>query len=220
MTTANPDDRYVLTLDPKQARIVIAALDLYSRIGMRQLEEIGSVLSTALNRTEEDHVVVRGAFAMFRAAKEILGFVPGESLGIFHAPHAARVAWDVQQVLRKAVADREDHDRLSVWRDAPLPAAHDVPLATCRVSPGEGAARQWVQASTIQLEGRTLRDPNAAGPPVEMVDVRDDIIIFGPEEGEAELSEARPFMAVRRTDPGDMIVGKPSRVPAGPKEET
>lgn len=138
MTPANPDDRYVLTLDPKQARIVIAALDLYSRIGMRQLEEIGSVLSTALNRTEEDHVVMRGAGAMFRAAKEILGFGHGESLGIFHAPHAARVAWDIQQVLRKAVADREEHDRMSVWRDAPLPAAHDVPLASCLAVPAGG----------------------------------------------------------------------------------
>lgn len=77
-----------------------------------------------------------------------------------------------------------------------------------------------VRADALQLEGRTLRDPNAAGPPVEMVDVRDDIIIFGPEECGAELSTELPFMTLRRTDPGDMIVGKPSRVPAGPKEET
>lgn len=125
--------KYTLTLDPTQARVVIAALDLYSRVGMRQFDAIGSAITFELRREGDEREAIDAileARKAFDVAKQALGFGSGSSLGIRGAPRPARIAYDVQQVLRQRVANQESPGGWSTWHDDPLPT-DDHPLATC-----------------------------------------------------------------------------------------
>ena len=132
-TDPKAEPKYTLTLTSAQARTVIHALDLYSRVGMRQFDSIGSVLTFELRRDGEESVdAIQAARQAFTAAKKALGFEPGSSLSIRGAPRLARIAYDIQQVLRQRVANQESPGGHSVWHDDPLPT-DDHPLATCTV---------------------------------------------------------------------------------------
>lgn len=128
------EPKYTLTLTSTQARAVIQALDLYSRVGMRQLDAIGTALTFELRREDaaESREAVQAARHGLDAVKQALGFGPGASLSIRGAPLPARLAYDVQQVLRQRVAHTESPGGSGVWHDDPLPVT-DHPLATCTV---------------------------------------------------------------------------------------
>lgn len=96
-----------IELSDKQADVLIAALDLYSRIHLGQFEEVANVARmydvSRLNGDYEAHNEFDDAI---REAKTILGFCRNGSYGIFNerVNDVARVAWDMQQVIRHYLA--------------------------------------------------------------------------------------------------------------------
>ena len=130
---------YHLALNPEQAHAVIKALDLCSRIGMGQLEEIEHFLAwngvfdmndpTTLAKRDE----VR---ALCDAMKAVLGHPANGSHGITQeaVPRVCRVGYDVQCVLRQVIAREEHEGSHSVWHHDPLHIVSDVPLAKCEVT--------------------------------------------------------------------------------------
>lgn len=122
--------QYTLTMDAEQARILVLALDLYSRIGIGQFEEITRVYETNgdLSIEKEEDLKV-----YLLKAKAVAGHPVNGSYGI-HNPHVSdkfRVAWDIQQVVRHRLAydARPEGNPMSVHFDTPHQCG-TVPLAT------------------------------------------------------------------------------------------
>ena len=91
---------YRVTLTESQMRLVIAAMDLCSRIELGQLLEVLDWLPVGENGTPVDRFAARADLDTFRAKH--LSFRPGEAHGI-HSPlvkDSARQAFDIKQVLR------------------------------------------------------------------------------------------------------------------------
>lgn len=133
-TPESQPETYTLSLNTTQAKALLRALDLYSRVGMRQLEAIGAVMTFELARSLESIETVQAVRHGLNALKQTLGFQSGESLDIRSAPRLARIAYDIQQVLRFKVGEVENLHGSSVWRVKPYPTA-DLALATCTVGP-------------------------------------------------------------------------------------
>lgn len=139
---SDSDVTYHLHLNPTQARVLIQALDLYSRVGMRQLDAIGTVLTFEMRRVDaqgqdaEPIEAIQAARRGLDAVKQALGFGQGSSLSIRGAPEIARVAYDIQQVLRYTIAKQEKRGAYSVWSDAPNRlSAQPLPLAGVTAPP-------------------------------------------------------------------------------------
>lgn len=112
-----------IELSDKQADILIAALDLYSRIHLGQFEEVANIARmydiSKLNKDYEAHNEFEDAV---REAKIILGFDRNGSYGIFNEQvnDVARIAWDMQQVIRNHLAwKRNPEGGFTVNFDAP-----------------------------------------------------------------------------------------------------
>jgi hypothetical protein len=130
---------YELKVNAQQARIIIDALDLFSRVGTGQLEEIELVLRNSSPNPEvfEDRNTTDLARAALREVKTILFHFPdiaspvqgqgAHSIVSDIVPVRYRAAYDIQCVLRKAVADAEGMKNL--WADPPICAAtEEIPL--------------------------------------------------------------------------------------------
>lgn len=127
---------YRLEMNSEQARAVIAALDLFSRIGMGQLEEIEHFIAwEGVLKIREPHtLIMRDALRdLCNQMKAILGHPTNGSWGITNAevPKRCRVAYDLQCVLRQVVGRHEGEQSHSVWLHDPLHVVKDVPLAKC-----------------------------------------------------------------------------------------
>ncbi len=113
---------YTLDMNEEQAKILCKALDLFSRVGCGQFEEIlgHPTMVKRLLRGESQHAR-RVSSSLLDAAKQILtGHVPGSSTGITVADEPNRVAYDIFQVIRHQLAiDNDDHE-LSVHRHEPM----------------------------------------------------------------------------------------------------
>lgn len=123
---------YQLNLNSNQAKVVIAGLDVLSRIGMGQLEAVAEhVPEPRQDFTGQSLQLMREEL---NKAKAWLGQPPGGSYGIGHekTTNEAKVAWDIQCVLRKVVATEEKHGLHSVWHYDPLHYGSE-PLATAAV---------------------------------------------------------------------------------------
>lgn len=125
---------YVLTLNDKQAHHLIAAIDLYTRMHLGQLEELASVLPSS-------HPVLKPPCEGFRTAlgvikTEYLNLAPNASKGISHGDLATgvKIAYDIESVLRAAVAKTEKHEVWSTWHGPPLHLGAE-PLATVNDQP-------------------------------------------------------------------------------------
>jgi len=121
---------YQLTLSTKQANVLIDALDAYSRIGMGQLEIVAeSIIKQYKHKySPETMNVVRHCMD---TAKISLGHPVNGCYGIMgtDTPKSSQIAYDIQCVLRKLVAQQENHGEHSVWHNDPLHADRDTPLA-------------------------------------------------------------------------------------------
>ncbi|MAE81284.1 MAG: hypothetical protein CMB80_01020 [Flammeovirgaceae bacterium] len=128
------DPIYNLKLSPEHARIVVAALDLYSRIGMGQFEEIPAIfrLDRRIDRDQLDTVR-----QLVDAIKETLfQLPPNASFSICSEKDVLpdyRTAYDIECVLRQQVATIEKHHKMSVWHGDPLHTNKDIPLVKCEV---------------------------------------------------------------------------------------
>lgn len=108
-----------LSLEPEHLSALLDALDLLSRIGMGQFEEvldhapqIGDVDRNHARRVLDDAKVT------------LTHMEPNAYFSIHdreHVPEPSRAAFDLLQVVRKQYAERLCFDRYSVWRNEPLP---------------------------------------------------------------------------------------------------
>ena len=120
---------YHLEYESEHAYVIINALDLLARIHMGQIGEIRSILSEGQFTPEQLNKVA----ALCDEIKEVLGFAPGASFGIYNekVPRVGRVAWDIQSVIRQVIARTEKHGAHSVWLQDPMHSVADLPLPTC-----------------------------------------------------------------------------------------
>lgn len=97
---------YTLTFTAQQADVLVRALDLYSRIGIGQFEEVASVYDHGLTLRVEQREKVVGCLM---DAKNAAGHPSSGSYGIHNANvhDDFRVAYDIKQVVRR----RMDWDR-------------------------------------------------------------------------------------------------------------
>lgn len=126
-------DLVVLRMDVEQAEIVSRALELYSRLGMGQLE---IVLSEELTRWS---LLDREKLAAFNehvnGMKQLLGHASHGSYGIYNVdvPWICREAYDIHQVVRNTIATHKNVDRLSVARRDYAPAHSKLPAIKAEV---------------------------------------------------------------------------------------
>lgn len=114
-----------LELTDKQVRVVINALDIYSRIGMLQLDAVAHLLGDL--GLHQDPWKLKESFDFIK--HDLFALPPGASHGICSpkVPDVCKIAYDIQCVIRKDIAERENHPRSSVW--------HGEPLHTCKAEP-------------------------------------------------------------------------------------
>jgi len=122
-----------LELTDKHASVLIAALDCYSRLQMGQLWALAEAIETAKGVNGAplpDAWQIREQYTD-ELTRRLFGFSPSASHGICspRVPESAKVAYDLQCVIRADIAKREDHHRSSVWHGPPLHTAKAVPLA-------------------------------------------------------------------------------------------
>jgi hypothetical protein len=127
---------YTLTMNKEQAEVICKALDLFSRIGCGQFEEIlkHPTIEKDIIYGKVQHVYVQLARKELDIAKQMLtGHPPGVSTGITVADEPNRIAYDVFQVIRNRLAvDNNDHEHSVYrqdpmkWSDQPLPTIEEV----------------------------------------------------------------------------------------------
>lgn len=96
-----------IELTDKQADILVAALDLYSRIHLGQFEEVANIARMYdISKFHNEYDAHNDFDDAIREAKGILGFDRNASWGIFNdkVNDLARVSWDMQQVIRHHLA--------------------------------------------------------------------------------------------------------------------
>ena len=119
-----------IEISDKQACVIITALDHYSRIGMGQLETVADALCQLRPKECEDRWSLVETFTDPMKCR-IFGYTGGSSAGICSpvVSDLAKMAYDIQCVIRQDIAEREGHDRLSVWHGPPLHTCKSEPLA-------------------------------------------------------------------------------------------
>jgi hypothetical protein len=112
---------YQLLLTQQQAKAIIAALDLYSRIGQGQLQEIAQVIRKNEGIPTE-RIDAVASIAREAASTLMINF------GIFSDKlnDIFRVAWDLQQVIRNRLAwDNKPTGGIQVDFDDPLRSSQE-----------------------------------------------------------------------------------------------
>jgi hypothetical protein len=97
-----------IRLEERQAGLIVAALDFYSRFGMGQLEELYWKLRERFWKPEESEEKWQAVEAHIHDIKHTVFGLPAHgSMGIYNenVVPVAREAYDMQQVLRKALAE-------------------------------------------------------------------------------------------------------------------
>jgi hypothetical protein len=120
--------KYNLTLNDHQAQVLIQALDLFSRIGIGQFEEVLQVYDPNAKLALKERERIR---AGLNIAKTEAGHPSNGSYGIHHpkVDDDFRVAYDLQQVIRHRLAwDRKPEGDITVPFDKPMQIGQE-PLA-------------------------------------------------------------------------------------------
>lgn len=126
---------YQLTITAEQAHVIQKALELFSRVHMGQLDPVAYILCSyrQIRELREEDL---GLIHRFLRSVEptATGLDPGGYWGIFSGKvqDTARVAWDLQQVVRHRLAwDREPRGGIYVDFDPPMRSSSE-PLASIR----------------------------------------------------------------------------------------
>lgn len=111
--------KVVLEITPEQAYAVAKALDLYSRMGLGQVREIGHLVRAGAIPFKKD-IAADGPGGMIDRAESIdsllgqvstlLGFQPNASFGLGspRVPTDSLRAYEIQKVLQQALANDRD----------------------------------------------------------------------------------------------------------------
>lgn len=138
---------YQLNIDEDQAHVLIRALDVFSRIGLGQFEEVLDVYDRPCRLDLEQREEIR---AGLKAAKLAAGHPSNGSYGIHNESVRGefRDAFDLQQVIRHRIAwDNNPKGGIQVHFDEPRRIG-DLPMATIRElkPPSVG----WISAEDIR----------------------------------------------------------------------
>lgn len=92
---------YQLNLSEEQARVISSALDLYSRIGIGQFEEILNVLKMYDKKVFSKDTSTADKLLQ-EVKREVYDLTPNSSFGIYNenVPNRFRVAWDIKKVIQ------------------------------------------------------------------------------------------------------------------------
>jgi hypothetical protein len=130
--------KYALTVNEKQAEILIRALDVYSRIHMFQLEDVANILKWDNRRVydlDEKEIpmenLTRLSEAILDLKSEFLNCPRNASHGIYSKSinDAARVAYDIQQVVRYGLwsnSPDKGQRRHTVWSNEPMRSSQEL----------------------------------------------------------------------------------------------
>jgi len=127
-----------LTLNEEHARTMLDALDLWSRLGMGQLEEVEKVLRLRMLDKPVERLDALQAFAtQLKVSKGPLsGLLPDQHHGIAstQTPETAKVACDVYETLRHALSwAQRPWGNFTVDFDEPRHYSHQ-PLPTVKAN--------------------------------------------------------------------------------------
>ncbi len=125
--------KYALHLTEKQARVIINALDLYSRIGMGQLKEVAYVLrhnpipASASEAENRSSILIDIKDELDVLSKLWMNGSGYHSINSSKISDVFRIAWDIQQVIRHRLAwDRNPKGEITVDFDTPLVTSDEV----------------------------------------------------------------------------------------------
>lgn len=125
-----------LEMNANQASIIIKALDLYSRLGIGQIDEIKTTMDVTFRR--RDPLNNAEVDSHLTALKEL--YFPelrGKSYyGIFcgKAPEKSKIAWDLIQVIRYAMAwERSPSGGFTVDFGEPIKSSLKEDLAIAKI---------------------------------------------------------------------------------------
>jgi len=110
------NNHYNLKLSHKHVRVLIHALDVYTRISIAQFERI-------LDDININSATKEVARRLFDEAKRVIYDLPPNASMSICSPKLneyVHIGYELEKVLQKMVAEVEDHMRWSVWRDGPL----------------------------------------------------------------------------------------------------
>uniref|UniRef100_A0A6M3ISR5 Uncharacterized protein n=1 Tax=viral metagenome TaxID=1070528 RepID=A0A6M3ISR5_9ZZZZ len=119
--------KYKLEITEKQAKIITQSLNLFSRIGMGQLEEIinhPQWIFTVDNQYDRD--IIKNSINTLK--KHLCNLDSYSSFGIYQeeVDDINRVAWDLQQVIRHKLAwDRNPKGGITVDFGVPMKSSKE-----------------------------------------------------------------------------------------------
>ena len=124
--------KFSMSLTLKQLKILEDALDLYTRVGIGQLEIIGEKLNTLFPSGKHATIPWKLKEKYLNKIKmEFFEFQSGQSYGIGHqkVSDKAKIGYDLQKTIQKTIAEKDDHNRMSVWHDGNILKLGSEPLA-------------------------------------------------------------------------------------------
>ena len=111
----NAEPKVHITITIPQARAMVAALDIYMRLGLGQVQMIsemvadGSIpIKSGLDQSEMD--VIHNVAALCNEIRRELGFLPGESYGVGNRAVSveAHRAYEMEKVIQKVLVLHDD----------------------------------------------------------------------------------------------------------------
>jgi hypothetical protein len=125
---------FQMMFNERQARTLMRALDLYSRIGIGQFEELIHLFRWQFDPRLKDKLdQIEMSEQRLNEIKTLLfDLHPNSSFGIFNkdVPDEFRVAWDLQKVIRHQIwKESENPTRFTVDSYPPDQSVADQPLA-------------------------------------------------------------------------------------------
>lgn len=128
--------KYQITVSDEQAKLIVAALDLYSRVGAGQFQEVAEVAYPSWDTKDFNRDAKDAAKELLTQAKQMLFPELGGNTAYGTTSQELNVcfkrAYDVQCVIRKVIAQHEKYHSTSIWHNGPLPC-DNISLATCEV---------------------------------------------------------------------------------------
>jgi hypothetical protein len=127
------ENEYLLRLNHRQLRLVERAMNLYSRLGAGQFEEMFDEFQFMFPQDSKNwasrwDLKIKYADPM---KEELLGLKDGANLGISTVPGRAReevcIAYEINKVVQNTIATEENHNAISVWHHTPIKMS-SVPL--------------------------------------------------------------------------------------------